>query len=150
MTTETTGWRLTDEDRGVLENLRQAVHPLLRLARTGQDVIGVGETIDAIENILSSSDIEVNVGLETGFRRGNDDFEEGLFVCLRINDEEIVLDELHTTYSKDVGGDHFTITHATLTPEGCFNDVGVWTWIDQLREVCSFDDATMEVSRDHV
>jgi hypothetical protein len=150
MTTDTTGWRLTDEDRGVLEDLRQAVQSLLPLARTGQDAIAVGEAIDAIESILSGTDIEVNVGLDTGFRRGEDGFEEGLFVCLRINDEEIVLDELHTSYSKEIGSDHFTVGHATLRPKGHFDEGGIAEWIAQLREVSAWDDATLTVSRDHV
>jgi hypothetical protein len=146
----TTGWRLTDEDHGVLEDLRQAVRALLPLARTGQDVMAVGETIDSIESLLSGSDVEVNVELVTGFRRGNDGFEEGLFVCLRINDEEIVLDELHTSYSKEVGSDHFTVTYATLQPRGHFDDEGVAKWIAQLQEASAWDDATFTVSRDNV
>jgi hypothetical protein len=141
---------LTDENRGVLEDLRQTVQSLLPLARTGHDVIAVGETIDAIESILSGSDIDVSVGLETGFRRGNDHFEEGLFVWLHINDGEIVLDELHTSYSKEVGSDHFTITYAMLHLRGPFDEEGVATWIAQLQEVSAWDDATLTVSRDHV
>jgi hypothetical protein len=150
MMTDANGCRLAEQDRGVLEALRRAIHSLLSLARTGIDVIAIGETVDAIENLMNGSDGEVNVGLETRFRRGEDGFEEGLFVCLRINDEEIVLDELHTTYSKEVGSDHFTVGHPTLHPRCHFDEHCVAKWIEQLQDASAWDEATLTVSRDHV
>ena len=150
MTTKTNGWRLTDEDRGVLEDLRRAVHSLLPLARTGQDVIAVGETIDAIESILSGSGIEVSVGLDVGFCRGNESFEEGLFICFHISEDGIILSKLNTTYSSNVGSDHSSTNYAALYPDGHFNEYNIGQWMEEFDEVRLYPDAKLDVSRDHV
>jgi hypothetical protein len=76
--------------------------------------------------------------------------EEGLFMCFRINDAEIILDELNTTYSSDAGSDHFTRVYASLGPAGGFDDVGVEEWLAKLLEVQQSDDAQLDTERDHV
>ena len=106
--------------------------------------------LDAIECLISGDDVDTNVGLDVGFRRGDNGFEEGLFVCFRVNDEEISLKELHTTYSQDVGSDHFTVDCARLHPAGHFSEQGVEQWLEQLQEIRVQDDAALTVSRDHI
>ena len=99
------GWSLRDEDHGLLSRIAEALGRLTPLARCGSDLIALGEAWDGIEQILQGRAVEVNVGLSIGFRRDHD-FEEALFMCFRINNEEVILDELNTTYSSDVGSDH--------------------------------------------
>jgi hypothetical protein len=162
------GWSLRNEDRGLLNRVAQALPGLAPLAQCGNDLIALGEAWDAIEQIIESRTIEVDVELSVGFRRcdervrsrGSADqtcasldkirLEEGLFMGLRVNNEEIILDELNTTYSSDVGSDHFTRVYASLGPSGGFDSVGVEEWLVKLEEVQSFDDAELSTERDHV
>ena len=149
MTDDPHGSSLHVEDRHCLERLCEAVRGLVSLGKTGQDIIAIGEAVDAIECLMEGRNVDVDVGLETGFRRGDDSFEEGLFVCFRINEAEIVLDELHTTYSSDVGSDHFTVGYTGRSSDSRFDIDGVERWLEQLREVQAYDDATLAASRDH-
>jgi hypothetical protein len=109
----------------------------------------VGEAWDAIEAIVDGRQVDVNIGLSVGFRRGDQKFEEGLFMCLRINDEGIVLDELNTSYSADVGSDHFTRAYSTLSPDSGLDASAVENWLEKLVEVQGFDDAQLSTERDH-
>jgi hypothetical protein len=143
------GWLIRDKDQGHLTRLTKALRDLAPLARCGNDLIALGEALEAIEQILDGRSVEVNVGLSVGFRRNDRDFEEGLFMCLRINDDEVILDELNTTYSA-FGSDHFTRLYASLGPAGGLDDVGVEEWLAKLEEVQRFDDAQLQVERDHV
>ena len=144
------GWTLTDRDRRILAVLGEAVRGLVRLARSGRDLIALGEAWDAIERIRGGETIDVNVGISVGFRRGDKDFEERRFVCLRINDEEIVLDELNATYSSDMGSDHHTDGYAVLRPGGGYDEIDVSRWIRLLDEMRSEDGAKLRTERDHV
>jgi hypothetical protein len=149
-------WLLRDADEGHLARLTKALRDLAPLARCGNDLIALGEAWGAIEQILEGRSVDVNVGLSVGFRREERDLEdglfteEGLFMCFRINDVEIILDELNTTYSSDVGSDHFTRVYASLGPAGGFDDVGVEEWLAKLLEVQQSDDAQLDTERDHV
>lgn len=147
---ESEGWALTDEDRNVLKRLNDAVFGLKFLARGGTELIALGEVLKAIEQISVGEEVDEDVELSVGFRRGDQDFEEGLYINLRINDNEIILDELNTTYSSDVGSDHFTRDFATLRPQGNFNDWGVNEWLDMLKGVLSADETELNVSRNHL
>ena len=53
----------------------------------------------------AGEEIYVNVTLTVGFRRGDREFEEGLFSNLHVDEEGIQLDVLRTTYSSNVGSD---------------------------------------------
>jgi len=70
-------------------------------------------------------------------------------MCFRINNEHIVLDELNTTYSSDIGSDHFTNVYASLGPDGGFAAVGVEEWLAKLEEVRGFGDTQLSTERDH-
>jgi hypothetical protein len=144
------GWSLGDERRGYLIRLGQALRSLASKARRGHDLIALGEAWEAVEQILNGQAVEVDVGLSVGFRRGNRDFEEGLFMCCRINDDEIVLDELNTSYSSGVGSDHHTNGYARFQSDGSFDTAGVNDWLDKLEEVQRFDDAELDSERNHV
>jgi hypothetical protein len=84
-------WGLDEEAIELLGNLVVAIHTLKSLAITGNDLIGLGEAIEAIDSIIEGDEIEVNVGLSVGFRVRDGDFEEGIFMCLRINEYKLNL-----------------------------------------------------------
>ena len=113
----------------------------------GNDLIALGEACGAIENILESKVVDVDVGLTVGFRRGNADFEEGVFNCIRVNSDQIVLEELNTTYSSDVGSDHFTKFYASLEPGGGYDEAEIGDWISKLEELCACENAKLSVER---
>jgi hypothetical protein len=123
---------------------------LAPLARSGENLIALGEAWDAVQKIIDGSEVEINVELSIGFRSGNQDFKEGLFMCFRINNDEIRLDELHTAYSSNVGSDHFANVYAVLEPRGEFNSTGAEEWLAKLEEVRGFDNTQLETSRDHI
>jgi hypothetical protein len=143
-------WKIEGEDLGILIRLAQKLRGLAPLTQSGSDLIGLGEALNAIEQIIEGVPVDVNVHVSLGFRRGDEKFKEGLFVCFRVNDEEIVLDELHTRNEEKIGGDHFTNVYAARGPDGSFNACAVEDWIVQLEEVQKFHDARLEVERDHV
>jgi hypothetical protein len=148
------GWLVREEDHGLLMRIGQALKSLAPLTRCGDDLIALGEAWDAIESIMNDCTINVDIGLSIGFRRafrrGAIECEEGLFMCFRINDDEIVLDELNTAYSSDLGSDHSTTVYAALRPDAGLDAVGVEAWLGKLEEVKGFDDAQLSVERDHV
>jgi hypothetical protein len=142
-------WPIRVEDAAPLERLVEAVRSLAPLAQCGNDLIAVGEACGAIEKILENQIIDVDVSLTVGFRNGDSDFREGIFAGIRINANEIVLDELNTTYSSDSGSDHFTRVYALLKPGGGFDESEIKDWIDKLEELQRCDDAELGVQRDH-
>ena len=143
-------WPIRVEDVAPLERLVEAVRSLAPLAKCGNDLIAVGEVCDAIERILASEIVDVNVGLTVGVRRGDPDFEEGHFASIRINAGEIILDEMNTTYSSDSGSDHYTTVCASLEPGGGFDESGIADWMSKVDSLRSDDDAKLIVERDHV
>lgn len=143
-------WNLSDDKRALLNDLARAIRNVAPLARSGSDLIALGEAWDAIEVILEGETVEVNVGLTVGFRRGDQNFEEGLFACFRINDEEIVLEELNTRYEPGIGSDHSTTKYAILNPEGRFDADGACRWLKQLNEIRNIAEAQLTTTRDHV
>ena len=90
------------------------------------------------------------VGLTIGFRRGDADFNEGLYVNIQIDDEGIVLDELNTRYEAGVGSDHFTVPYCTLTPGQGFDAVDFERWMEKFAEVRAEDDVALRTTRDHI
>lgn len=144
------GWNVSDEGRGLLIRLAHAVRQLAPLAQHGSDLIALGEAWNAIEQIVGGGTVDVNVGLTVGVRQGDRKSSEGLFMGLRINEYEVVLDQLNTSYSADVGGDHFTERYDELSPGGRFNAYEVERWLQKLEEVLRFDDVKLITERDHV
>lgn len=143
-------WDLDEETVELLGRLVAAIHTIKSLAITGKDLIGLGEAIEAIDSIIEGDEIEVNVGLSVGFRVREGDFEEGIFMCLRINEYKLNLDELTTTYSRAVGSDHSTIDYVYLTPNSVLDELELNKWLSKLDEIKSFPEARLSVSRDHL
>jgi hypothetical protein len=143
-------WKINEDDVEMLRLLSGSVYRLTSIAQSGKHLIALGEVIEAIESLLESEEIDINVGLNIGFRRGDIDFKEGLYICLRINSYEIILDELHTSYSSDVGSDHFTISYVNFTPRSNLNHLKLTEWIEMLSEISSIDETKLTVSRDHI
>jgi len=143
-------WPIRVEDLAPLECLLGAVRSMASLARCGDDFVALGEACLAIESILASERFDVNVGLTVGFRRGESDFEEGLMAVLKISPDQIVLDELNTTYTSERGSDHFTRIYATLERGGGFDCSGITDWISRIEELQGFDDVKLGTMRGHV
>lgn len=146
------GWNVSPEDLGLLIRLSRALRNLAPLAQRGSDLIALGEAWAAIEQIIDGGTVDVNVGVTVGFRRGDREFSEGLFMGLRINEYEIVLDQLNTSYSSGIGGgsDHYTEKYTELSPGGSFDAWEVERWLEKLAEVQRFDDVKLGTERDHV
>lgn len=144
------GWTLTEDDRAILTDIAGALKSLADRASAGADLIGLGEALVAIDQILEGSEVDVNVSLSLGFRSGDKDFKEGLFVGCRINGEEIVLDELNTSYASDYGSDRSSVTHAELNCSGYFSGFEVQCWLLKLRQVMAFEEAQLHAFRDHI
>jgi hypothetical protein len=143
-------WQLTDADRGRLEVLRDAVRAFAATARSANDLMAVGEAWQALGAILDGEPVEVNVELSFGFRCGDDVSEGGLYVSLRVNDEEVRLSRMNTTWDIQLGSDRFTQDCAILTPEGAFYPCDGARWLQEYAAIRSRDDATLSTSREHV
>ena len=143
-------WKIDDDDLGVLMRLAQKLRALSPLTQSGTDLIGLGEALNAIEQIIEGTPVDVNVYISLGFERGDNKFAEGLFLGFRVNEEEIVLDELRTRYEAPIGGEHLTNVYAVRGPHNRFDSCAVEEWIIQLEEVQASDDAQLEVERDHI
>jgi len=144
----TGGWFLAEDTRELLVRVREAVAGLAPLATSGAALIALGEVWEAIEAVIRDERIYVSVTLSVGFRRADEFCQDGLFMCLRVDSDSIVLDELNTTYSSDVGSDHFTVDYSTLSGERAFDSWEVQKWLAKLAEVLSFDDAQLQTYRD--
>ena len=141
-------WKIDEDDLGVLMRLAQKLRALAPLTQSGADLIGLGEALNAIEQIIEGTPVEVNVYI--GFERGDDKLAESLFLGFRVNEEEIVLDELRTRYEASIGGEHFTNVYAARGPHNRFDSCAVEDWIIQLEEVQGSDDAKLGVERHHI
>jgi len=146
-------WQLSDRDRSLIEQLISAVRSLAREAESGDCLTGLGEAWAAMEGILDDEDdseIEISVQLRVGFREGDSDFEEGIFVGLDLSWEEFTLSVLHTSYSRDVGSDHWTEPYAELRKPGGFDGTEIQRWLEELREIRNDERSSLQVSRDHI
>jgi len=143
-------WKLTDDDRSTLSALADAIRGLTDMARDGQDLIAIGEVLDAFEHIERGDEVKIIVSLDVGFRRGGRDFQEGLYACLRIDPEGVDLSELNTSYSSDVGSDRSSRRYAYLSPRRRFDGASVHGWLNLLEEIRQEEETRLSTSRDHV
>lgn len=144
---------LTEEDRDCLNGLSNTLRMLGHRATSGNDLAGIGEAWYEVDQILDdeSHEIGVNLSITIGYRRGTTDFAEGRYACLTMNWEDgIVLDELVTSYSSDIGSDHSTTAYAHLTGDGGYDAEAVRAWIGLLSDLCAEDDVQIFVNRDHL
>ena len=150
MSNQPNGWTLQPEDQAAVDRLRDAIFRLASLARTGEDLIAIGEAVDALEKLLTGNEIEVNVRVDVGLRRGDETYEDGFLVCFQISKDGIELSTVATTYSSSVGSDHTSTKYAVLEPTGGSDVFQVDEWLEQLEEYSSCKDAVLSVSRDHL
>jgi len=143
-------WELTDDDHMVLGAITGAVRGLISAANGGDDLIAIGEALEAIRCIHEGEGVEVNVGLTMGGRVGDENGEDGTFVGLRINCEEIILDEMTTTYRPEVGSDNSSSRFAELGQDGGFPGDLVDEWIERLHAVSAQEWADLTTERDHL
>ena len=144
---------LTEDDRDCLGSLIDALRMLSHRATSGNDLAGIGEAWNEVDQILNDElhEIGVNLSITVGYRRGTADFAEGRYACVTMNWEDgIVLDELITSYSSDIGSDHSTTPRARLTADGGYDIEAVLAWISLLRDLCAEDNTRISVSRDHL
>ena len=142
--------RLSDVKCGLLDAIACGLWKLPRLARSGDDLIAIGEALGALQAMADGDEIEVAFDLDVGFRRGDRTSEDGLFTCFQITDDEIVLTELHTSYTTETGSDWFTETYAKLLPDRYFADEAIHRWLEALDHTLAEDDATLRATRNHV
>jgi hypothetical protein len=147
---EPVGWTLTENDQDLLPHLAYALRRFTAFAETGQDLIAIGEAIEAIERLLDGKLPEVIIGLDIGYRAGDAETAEGFFTGVRIDQHEIVLNVTRTTYSSDTGSDWGTERYAVLRPRGRFPEDGVHRWTYALEAVLASGDPKLQTSRDHV
>ena len=141
---------MNEQDAIVLNRLIEVVRGFVPMANSSSALIAIGEAWESIERMKEGDDIEVSVGLDVGFRRGDNEFEEGLFACFRVDYDGIDLSVLRTRYEKLVGSDHSTDDYARLGIEGEFDESAVEDWLTQLEEISGFEEAKLTVSRDHI
>ena len=144
------GWTLTENDQDLLHHLAYALRRFTAFAEAGQDLIAIGEAIQAVELLLEGQLPEVIIGLDIGYRAGDAETAEGFFTGFRIDQHEIVLDVTRTTYSGDIGSDWGTERYAVLRPRGGFPEDGVQRWTDALEAVLASGEPKLQASRDHV
>jgi len=148
------GWFVTDDSRQLLLRIRGIIGDLGPLAESGDAMMALGEVWNAIDAILDGQPIEVSVLLTVGFRRSDPEdeegFEEGLFMCLRVDGDGLILDELNTTYSKEVGSDHFTVSYGHQSVFSTLDVADVCNWLSKLMSVRECDDVKLAAHRDHL
>lgn len=143
-------WKLNSEEAGAVMLLCDALRRIAGRASNGEQLIRIGEAWDALQCVLDGKDVAVDLQVSVGFRRGDEKNEGGLFMCLRVNNEEIVLDELNTQWSSAIGSDNFTNVYCRIYPCGECDTTGIYSWLEKFDEVIQADDAEITVARDHV
>ena len=138
------GWSLGEDDRALLRQLTAVLRRLLPLARSNVALIALGEALEAIERVRDGAGIEEPVALSVCVQDGDDEFNEGRFVRLRIAPGAVVLDKLSTTYTAEIGLDEVTTGYAVLTPSGGFDSAGVAAWIAEVNDLRHWDTAEIK------
>jgi len=117
-------WSLAKHNRELLLRIRSTVHDLAPLAASGNSLIALGEVWEAIDAIINNAPIVTSVTLMIGFRHADEEqCEEGLFMCLRIDEDGLVLDELNTTYCPESGSDHYTVDHGRQSGQQALDEI---------------------------
>jgi hypothetical protein len=132
----------------VLRRLTTELRRLLALAKANDEIIAVGEILEAVEQVRDGDGLEPAVlTLSVGIEDGNQTFSEGWFARLAVSPEAIVLDKLNTTYSVELGHDRHTTSYAVLTPAGAFDDTAVLAWLAELNELRRWSTALIRSER---
>jgi hypothetical protein len=140
-------WSLDDSDRAVLRRLITDLRRLLSLAKTNDQIMAVGEAVDAVEKVRDGEGVEAVLTLSVGVQDGNETFSEGWFVRLGLSPAAIVLDKLNTTFSVEMGLDRHTTGYTVLKPGGGFDEAGVAAWLAELNELRRWSTAEIHGER---
>lgn len=143
-------WTPTPRQVQDLTQITTALLEAAHLAGSGNDLIALGEAVSAMEALSDGEPVEFDVRVTVGFRRGDEDLREGLFIDAYVNDTGVVLGETRTTYSRAVGGDHESEEHARIGEEAGGRRDGVAVWLARFADVARQDDAKLTVERNHV
>lgn len=145
------GWQISDADRMRIARLVRCVRSLVPKADSGQALTAIGESWAALDELYEhGTEPDIIVSLDLGYERGDAGFNEGFYICLEISSEGIVLKELHRSYSRDAGSDHFSVPHAHFLPDGTFDEQGFEDWMDAFDRTLRTDDAKLQSTRDHI
>ncbi|MFZ1105354.1 MAG: hypothetical protein WAN86_21295 [Hyphomicrobiaceae bacterium] len=140
-------WSLDDNDRAVLRRLLTDLRRLLSLAKASDEIMAVGEVVEAVEKVRDGEGVEGVITLSVGVQDGNESFSEGWFVRLGLSPDAIVLDKLNTTYSVEMGLARHATSYAVLGPGGGFDGAGVAAWLAELNELRRWSTAEIHSER---
>ena len=141
-------WELNEADFNLLAGLSDSLMGLAGLAEDGLALIALGEAVKAIDDIKEGIPVDINVSLAVGRRKEGEQRPERQVVGLRVNAEEIVLDEESTTHSSDGSTHRLSRVYEILGPEGDFSKGAVRRWLDLLAQAKSRDGAQLTFTRD--
>jgi hypothetical protein len=131
---------LSDNDRALLRRL-------LPLAKSNEELVALGEVVEAVETIRDGGVIEEILTLSVGVQDGNDAFNEGWFIRLGLSRDAIVLDKLNTTYTREMGLERITTSFAALNPGSSLDEAGVAGWLAELNELRRWSTAEITCER---
>ena len=140
-------WSLGDNDLALLRRLITDLRRLLALAKSNDEIMAVGEMVEAVEKVRDGEGVEEVLTLSVGVQDGNEAFSEGWFVRLGLSPDAIILDKLNTTYTAEMGLDRHTTSYAVLKPSGGFDDAGVGAWLAELNELRRWSTAEIHSER---
>ena len=147
-------WKLDDDSKSEIENIIELIrNHYICLADTSYKLIAIGEVWSALESIISGDDeiyIDCNTSVSIGRKVRFDGDEEGIFYELRINEQELILDKLTTTYSKSIGSDWSSKVYLNVNSGAKDFSIAIQEWMSDVLEIVTFDDTFLSCSRDHV
>ncbi len=133
-------------------SLTAIVWKLVPKARTADELFGLAEIIEALARFTcdpEASLIEIDVGVDTGYRVEQNNYEEGLYYSFRVSDDGIRLDKMTTSYSKNIGSDHHSEVLAFIGRDGDISG-DPDEWFQQIKKVLYLDESGITISRDHL
>jgi hypothetical protein len=138
------GWSLGDDDLAQLDRLIAELRSLLPLARSNAGLIALGEALEAIEKVRDGARVAEGAVLLLGVHEGDDEYNEGWYVRMRIAADGIVLDKLSTTYAVEIGSDQYATPFTVLEPGGRFDAAGVDAWLAELNDMRRWEAAEVK------
>jgi hypothetical protein len=150
--------------KSAVQELRSLLLPLRLKTESGNKLAGLGEVVRELDSWLASRECEeeiaededefsepaINVGIRIGTKFQDEDGSiERTELEIRVSFEGIVLDRLHYTYTREIGGDWGTEDLANLSWDGTVNgDPDVW--ISEAERLMGSGSWYWGVNRDHL
>lgn len=135
-----------------LRRLRATLLSWRNKAVSGNDLIGLGEVLDAIDGVCEDPDYcsEIVVTLSLGFEvRGDGEFES-ISADLSIDCDGLLLDDLRRQYSPEYGSDHFSTIAKRFNPIPTFQFDEISEWFDLVDELMGDSRSILQASRNHI